>query len=363
MPRRKTHEEFQKQLYEINPNIELVGNYINKNTPIKCRCKKDGYIWDVLPYTLLRGIGCRKCYDVLRTKTHETFVHEVSLMHPNIEVIGSYVKSNSKILCRCNTDGYEWSPTPNSLLSGRGCPRCSRKERKTHDKFVEEMSKIHPSIVLLEEYVNSSSKILCKCKIDEYEWRATPNSLLSGCGCPKCSGKAKKTQAEFLSEMHQINPDITIIGSYTNAFTKIECECKRDLWRWKSDPHSLLKGEGCPKCNRSKGETSICKYLESNKVKYVPQKKFNDLRGIGNRRLSYDFYLPDYNLLIEYQGEFHDGNVKGGFQSTEQLQYQQEHDSRKRSYAHSHNIKLLEIWYWDFDNIAKILEKELTLLK
>lgn len=31
----------------------------------------------------------------------------------------------------------------------------------------------------------------------------------------------------------------------------------------------------------------------------------------------------------------------------------------KRQYAKDHNIKLLEIWYWDFDNIENILEKEL----
>lgn len=40
---------------------------------------------------------------------------------------------------------------------------------------------------------------------------------------------------------------------------------------------------------------------------------------------------------------------------------QQEHDRRKREYAKSHNIELLEIWYWDFDNIEEILDKRLYL--
>ena len=97
----------------------------------------------------------------------------------------------------------------------------------------------------------------------------------------------------------------------------------------------------------------------------ITQKTFNDLRGIKGGLLSYDFYLPEYNLLIEYQGEFHDINLKNDYNYTEylrkNLQKQYEHDKRKREYAKNNNIKLLEIWYWDFDNIESILQKELNL--
>ena len=77
--------------------------------------------------------------------------------------------------------------------------------------------------------------------------------------------------------------------------------------------------------------------------------------------LSYDFYLPKYNLLIEYQGNYHDGTVNKEVQSDEKFNRQQEHDKRKREYAKKNNIKLLEIWYWDFDNIEGILKRELNL--
>ena len=82
--------------------------------------------------------------------------------------------------------------------------------------------------------------------------------------------------------------------------------------------------------------------------------------GLRNGLLSYDFYLlSPYNLLIEYQGNFHDGS--SGDYSCENLEQQIEHDKRKREYAKNHNIPLLEIWYWDFDNIEEILKKELKL--
>jgi hypothetical protein len=90
------------------------------------------------------------------------------------------------------------------------------------------------------------------------------------------------------------------------------------------------------------------------------QKIFYGLIGIRGGSLSYDFYLPKYNLLIEYQGEFHDGIAgNGNYYMKQNLKRQQEHDKRKKEYALNNNIKLLEIWYWDFDRIEEILHKEL----
>ena len=71
------------------------------------------------------------------------------------------------------------------------------------------------------------------------------------------------------------------------------------------------------------------------------------------------FYLPKYNKLIEYQGEYHDGTARN--QNKKQFKKQQEHDERKRKYAKDNDIDLLEIWYWDFKNIENILIKELNL--
>ena len=61
MPRRKTHEEYVKGVAEINPDIEVVDRYINDNTKIKHRCKRDGYEWYAKPNHILQGRGCPKC--------------------------------------------------------------------------------------------------------------------------------------------------------------------------------------------------------------------------------------------------------------------------------------------------------------
>ena len=95
------------------------------------------------------------------------------------------------------------------------------------------------------------------------------------------------------------------------------------------------------------------------------QKKFDNLKGLGNRKLSYDFYLPSYNLLIEFQGEQHERPVIFRGVSKEKAQEnflkQQEHDKRKREYAKTHDINLLEIWYYQVNLINEILENKLGL--
>ena len=69
--------------------------------------------------------------------------------------------------------------------------------------------------------------------------------------------------------------------------------------------------------------------------------------------------MPSYNLLIEFQGEYHDGTARN--QTEEGFKKQQEYDKKKKEYAKNNNIDLLEIWYWDFNNIENILIEKLSL--
>ena len=87
--------------------------------------------------------------------------------------------------------------------------------------------------------------------------------------------------------------------------------------------------------------------------------KYSGLLGLGNGLLSYDFYIPKLNLLIEYQGEMHERFVRGIHKSIKDFEKQQEHDRRKKVYAQNNNINLFEIWYYDFDNIEEILDTKL----
>lgn len=64
-------------------------------------------------------------------------------------------------------------------------------------------------------------------------------------------------------------------------------------------PSNAVK-QHCPLCNINKGESKIMEVLDSIGVHYVLHKTFEDLLGTNNGKLSYDFYVPSYNLLIEF---------------------------------------------------------------
>ena len=172
-----------------------------------------------------------------------------------------------------------------------------------------------------------------------------------------------KTHEEFLEELENKYPgEYEVLDRYINSHTKIRFlhkSCGKITLQ--TPTKALLNLSICKYCHcPSRGEQKILDYLDSIMLdQYEYQQYYDDLFGVHDGLLSYDFYLFDYNLLIEYQGKYHDGSVS--CQTEEQFEIQQEHDRRKREYAKSHGIDLLEIWYWDFDNIENILTDYLNL--
>lgn len=413
--KKKTHEEYVDEVARINPNIEVVGTYINSYTPILHRCKIDGCEWSPIPNSIIQGCGCPECGKLnaatKRTKTHEQYVDEVAKINPDIEVVGVYSGDRIPILHRCKIDGYEWKAKPSNILHGTGCPRCAKCEKYGHDEYAKRISHINKDIDVLGKYVNSTTKILhlckicghkwyaapytvlrgngcpeCKinkrkkstfqyrkevaainqnievvgeyvnnytpilhrCKIDGYEWCAQPKNILLGKGCPKCAGNMRYGHDGYVALVAKINPDIEVIGMYVNAHTQILHKCKIDRYEWMAIPNNILRGAGCPKCNISKGEMAIVKFLDSIGVLYEQQKRFDDCRD--KYTLPFDFYLPDYNVCIEYNGiqHYEPVDIFGGedaFKGTIKR------DKIKEDYCRQNNILLFQIpYYKDIDD-------------
>lgn len=113
----------------------------------------------------------------------------------------------------------------------------------------------------------------------------------------------------------------------------------------------------CKYCGVTAGELKISKYLDSQHIKYETQKTFDDC--INSRPLRFDFYLPDSDTCVEYDGQQHfepvnfSGDKDGGVSAFNKTQ---KRDKIKNEYCKNHNIKLIRIPYWDYDNIEKILK-------
>lgn len=216
--------------------------------------------------------------------------------------------------------------------------------------------------------------------------------FVKGNRCPFCSCKLGKVHRfdslgwkkpevfKYWSDKNKKSPYYYSVSSDKNIFWKCPANKHKDYCRKISV--SVKYNFHCPECNYSKGETQIENYFKSigwigclhqtynhlnlntkPKIQYIGQYHFKNLSGLGNGLLSYDFYLPQYNLLIEYQGEQHDHpidfNGEGIEKAEENFKVQVEHDRRKKQYAKNHDIELLEIWYWDYDNIEKILKEKI----
>lgn len=243
-----------------------------------------------------------------RRKTHEQFVSELALVNPNVEVLGVYATSACRILVRCDKCGHEWSPTASSLLSGHGCPDCAKKKngerrRKSHEQFVTELAGVNPTIEVVGRYTNSASPIDVRCKRCGCEWSPIARTIVNaGQGCPICgriiaAAKHRKTQAAFVEEMREVNPDIEIVSKYQDNKTKVSCRCKICGNEWEAAPSNLLQGVGCPRCAKtgtSFMEQFLCVFFKGliGEDRVVSR----DKSAIG-REL--DIFFPSYMLAVE----------------------------------------------------------------
>lgn len=129
------------------------------------------------------------------------------------------------------------------------------------------------------------------------------------------------------------------------------------------EPQHHLQGSGCPLCKSSRGENVILKILNDNNITFLRQKPFvNDNIFAQRKHFVVDFYIQESNVIIEYNGIQHYEPI-GRFGGKESFIQQQERDMALRQYCKEHGIKLIEIPYWDYDNIETILNKELDIIK
>jgi hypothetical protein len=222
---------------------------------------------------------------------------------------------------------------------------------------------------------SSNNKIWIKCQKKKYHgsYKMSCDSFTSGRRCRYCCNFHGKVHP--LDSVGQLLENKKLLNLWSDKNKKSPYtyapNSKSEVW-WKcpEGKHKDYKRNinisntvqfRCPECQFSKGEKRISEWLLKNNIEYIAQKEFDGLLGLRNGKLSYDFFLPQYNLLIEYQGEQHDYYIPNIHKTEQKFQRQQEHDLRKREYAKENNIKLLEIWYWDYGNIEEILE--LNLLK
>ena len=356
-----TNEIFQKEIKDlINPDLKLLGSYIDSQTKIPCKCKICEHEWEMLPGNIKKGKGCPICG---KKKSAQSRNNQAKLKNleklkeisqkKNYIITSDYIDAKTKIHCKCNICNHEWDSLPGNLIKGQGCPNCKRKTIG---------DKLRLPLNIAEKYLDKNIIILqygsptkFKCEVCGYEWEIQKFSseYKNIIKCPHCSGRII-LQEDFLEKIKIILPDVEILENYSKATNKIKCKCKKCGKIFFKDPHHLYRGQGCPDCTKSKGENNIVKYLDSLNINYITQYYITIDKEINSSGKAYvDFYLPDYNLFIEYNGIQHYIPIKY-FGGELKFEKQKLRDQYIRDYCNKNNVNLLEISY--NDDLVKVLD-------
>lgn len=207
-------------------------------------------------------------------------------------------------------------------------------KRLTTEQFINKSNTIHGKKYEYGNciYLRSIDKVSITCKLHG-DFLQKPNGHLSGHGCPKCGGTDKLSTQSFINDSEKIHGNIYDYSkvNYINKHNKVSIICNIH-GEFLQTPNNHLKNQGCPKC---KGGVLInCD----------------------------DFFLPELNILIEYNGYQHYYPVDyfGGIVTFNNIKNR---DGIKREYCLNNNIELIIIKYDEniYDKLNKKLNKDYVM--
>ena len=268
-----------------------------------------------------------------------------------------YKTAKDKVIIICSEHG-EFEQLPQHHTKGSGCRLCANKlinvnngKGFSQEKFIKTIvAKNIPNLSYDKVvYKSKREKVIVTCSVHG-DYETTAEVLLKGNGCRLCTQRGtwnKKEESQFIKDSIQKHGDTYEYSSvvYSGCFMKVTIFCKKHNSYFLQTPSTHLKGSGCPLCNTSKGELIVMNYLKENLITFTTQKTFEGL--VLRRKLKFDFYLPQYNACIEFDGEQHFRSLSKHWGGDEGFIKRQLADRMKNDFCELYNIPLLRI---KFDN-------------
>lgn len=195
------------------------------------------------------------------------------------------------------------------------------------------------------------------------------SSGYSPSGCPECGrnhviqrNKGERIPFEvFVSradKVHSVHYSY-VEGSYSGVNNKLTIICpEHGAFHQQGVNH--LRGTGCPRCKNSRGETIIAKTLSREGIPFHQHYKEKSLTGVGGKPLEFDFYVPMYDMFIEYDGEHHERPVKynrcmSDKEAKRVFEQTQIHDKLKDEHVERREYLLLRINYRDKERASSMV--------
>jgi len=368
---RLTQDEFinRSSVVHNNKYDYSLAKYEKSNTKVEIICPKHG-AFKQSPSGHLSGKGCEKCArELIRCNrmTTESFIEEANKVHNfryNYSLV-AYKKSNIKIRIICPVHG-PFDQTPNNHIMGYECIKCStersaKKRTCTTQEFIEKATlkfgdRYDYSMV---DYRGIERKVKIICKLHG-PFLMTPGCHLMKKGCPICGRWSLLTTDIFKErsiKLHGNKYDYSLVN-YKNIRTKVKIICpKHGVFEQMAQSH--LKGSGCFLCLESQGEKKICLYLDAHQIMFERERSFEGCRD--KNPLQFDFFLPDYNTCVEFDGlqHFQPVDYFGGEATFEKTK---KSDAIKTDFCKKYGINLIRIPYKKISETDLILGKEIVKL-
>lgn len=258
----------------------------------------------------------------------------------------------------CSEHG-EFNRSVYGVLNGKyPCPKCSPTGPKGWEYIKNKIEKKHGQRYDYSlndaEYKNGKKlKIICK-NHGVFEQRLGDH--LAGGNCPECVKEETEVSVnDFLFDAIKHHGNTYgynfVFDDYTKANAMIRILCKKHgVFQQRAGDHR--RGVGCPHCNVSRGESAIRSFLIRNKIEFIFQKTYPDLKSDKGWAYRFDFYLPEFNTLVEYDGKQHS---EAGYLNDYNLSEVEATDKIKTDYAKTNNIELIRIS--DIKDIGSTLAK------
>lgn len=246
-------------------------------------------------------------------------------------------------------------PSAANVFRTKNCRFCDpTKFKKSSEHIEKDLKKL--GLELVGNYVNDRTPVAIKYPCGHIHTKTTTQVKQgSGLRCLLCEPRTPQAR----TPLKQVNEQLLsaefgrfeIVGEYAGVTNKTDIKCL-DCGHVEIGitPEAILKrAGGCQLCGKLQNTESVNhrfvkRILFDLGLIFTTEKTFDGLVSERGFPYRFDFYLPEHNLLIEYDGKYHD-----------QLEYYEVADRVKDKFCADNNIRILRIDWKDKGIIQKIL--------
>lgn len=384
----------------------------SRKSKVKFRCKVHGciFISDYYNFVTKHQINCRECVKIKflnnsRELTSGEAIQQIDkkilelkeTFGLDLEFLGfvdppesDKIRKLGKIIIRCRKHGEVGKPTFERFMRrGFFCKECTREKNSCRLKLSDEeiyrrLSVLHPeytfSDLRRDNSETSYGTVSATCPHGHESFRRTLQSFFTDkeLHCPTC--EALKKTIDRTNRIHQLifcrnhqfglhlRFDGFVGGDYIGVRdTRLQLHCNKCNTDWNTTKYdSFVSGQvicGCPICSKSSKishpenscNSSLRDILGEDIKIYRQYRIVPESTSTYGSNIFVDFYIPDRNLILEYNGEQHYSHCTFFHKTKEDFEMQISRDAYLVEYCIKHGIQLLVIPFVDEERINEII--------